>query len=102
MISCATASSSYVVDTTVSGQQVGVLPPDVPQELAGSLDSFQHVEAVMKEDDVSTVGMDSQDWELVTEMVAGLGGSPTRPPVILAGHGRDYGKPEAGQGGSWR
>ena len=64
------ASSSYVVDTTVSGQQVGVLPPDVPQELAGSIDSFQHVEAVMKEDDVSTVGMDSQDWELVTEMVA--------------------------------
>ena len=64
------ASSSYVVDTTVSGQQVGVLPPDVPPELAGSIDSFQHVEAVMKEDDVSTVGMDSQDWELVTEMVA--------------------------------
>ena len=68
--SYAMASSSYVVDTTVSGQQVGVLPPDVPQELAGSIDSFQHVEAVMKEDDVSTVGMDSQDWELVTEMVA--------------------------------
>ena len=64
------ASSSYVADTAVSGQQGGVLPPDVPQELAGSIDSFQHVEAVMKEDDVSTVGMDSQDWELVTEMVA--------------------------------
>ena len=64
------ASSSYVVDTAVSGQQGGVLPPDVPQELAGSIDSFQHVEAVMKDDDVSTVGMDSQDWELVTEMVA--------------------------------
>ena len=68
--SYAMASSSYVVDTAVSGQQVGALPPDVPPELAGSFDSFQHVEAVMKEDDVSTVGMDSQDWELVTEMVA--------------------------------
>ena len=68
--SYAMASSSYVADTAVSGQQGGVLPPDVPQELAGSIDSFQHVEAVMKEDDVSTVGMDSQDWELVTEMVA--------------------------------
>ena len=64
------ASSSSVVDTTMTEQQAGVLPPDVPQELGSSLDSFHHVEAVMKEDDLSTVGMDSQDWELVSEMVA--------------------------------
>ena len=35
-----------------------------------SIDSFQHVEAIMKEDDVSTLGLDSQDWEMVSEMVA--------------------------------
>ena len=63
------AASSFVVDTIVAEQTEGTLPPDAPAAM-GSLDSFQHVEAVMKEDDVSTVGLDSQDWEMVSEMVA--------------------------------
>ena len=63
------AASSFDVDTIAPEQTEGALPP-VSAAGMGSLDSFQHVEAVMKEDDVSTVGLDSQDWEMVSEMVA--------------------------------
>ena len=63
------AASSFDVDTIVTEQTEGALPP-VSTAGMGSSDSFQHVEAVMKEDDVSTVGLDSQDWEMVSEMVA--------------------------------
>ena len=65
----AMAASSFDVDTIVPEQTEGVVPP-VSTAGMGSLDSFQHVEAVMKEDDVSTIGFDSQDWEMVSDMVA--------------------------------
>ena len=67
--SIAMAAPSFDVDAIVPEQTEGALPP-VSAAAMGSLDSFQHVEAVMKEDDVSTVGLDSQDWEMVSEMVA--------------------------------
>ena len=42
------------------------MPVDVPSSVtAENSDVFQHVEAVMKEGDVSTVGLDSQDGELL-------------------------------------
>ena len=41
-------------------------------------DSFQHVEAIMKEEEVSTLGLESQDWELVSEMVAETENSVTK------------------------
>ena len=41
--------------------------------LPGSLDSFQHVEAVMKDENVSTGTLDSQDWEMVTDNGRGHG-----------------------------
>ena len=63
------AASSFDVDTIIPEQTEGVVPP-VSTAGMGSLDSFQHVEAVMKEDDVSTIGFDSQDWEMVSDMVA--------------------------------
>ena len=63
------AASSVDVDTLIPEQTEGVVPP-VATAGMGSLDSFQHVEAVMKEDDVSTIGFDSQDWEMVSDMVA--------------------------------
>ena len=63
------AASSFDVDTIVPEQTEGVVPP-VSTAGMGSLDSFQHVEAVLKEDDVSTIGFDSQDWEMVSDMVA--------------------------------
>eukprot|EP00434_Breviolum_minutum_P041685 symbB.v1.2.037085.t1/scaffold5381.1/size27835/3 len=48
----------------------GPMPVEAPTTLAsGSMDSFQHVEAVLKDDNVSTSTLDSQDWEMVTEMV---------------------------------
>ena len=56
--------------SVVAEQAEGTLPPEAPTALGSSLDSFQHVEAVMKEDDVSTLGLDSQDWEMVSDMVA--------------------------------
>ena len=65
----AMAASSFDVDTIVPEQTEGVVPP-VSTAGMGSLDSFQHVEAVLKEDDVSTIGFDSQDWEMVSDMVA--------------------------------
>ena len=63
------AAPSFDVDTIVPEQTEGALAP-VAAEAMGSSDSFQHVEAVMKEDNVSTIGLDSQDWEMVSEMVA--------------------------------
>ena len=63
------AASSVDVDTLIPEQTEGAVPP-VATAGMGSLDSFQHVDAVMKEDDVSTVGFDSQDWEMVSDMVA--------------------------------
>ena len=63
------AASSFDVDTIVPEQTEGVVPP-VSTAGMGSLDAFQHVEAVMKEDDVSSIGFDSQDWEMVSDMVA--------------------------------
>ena len=64
------AASSFVVDTIVAEQTQGAMPPEAPATLGRSVDSFQHVEAIMKEGDVSTLGLDSQDWEMVSEMVA--------------------------------
>ena len=61
----AMAASSFDVDTIVPEQTEGVEPP-VSTAGMGSLDSFQHVEGVMKEDNVSTIGFDSQDWEMVS------------------------------------
>ena len=66
----AMAAPLFEVDTIVAEQTEGILPPDAPAAIRSSLDPFQHVEAVMKEDDVSTPGLDSQDWEMVSEMVA--------------------------------
>ena len=66
----AMAAPLFEVDAIVAEQTEGTLPPEAPNALGSSLDSFQHVEAVMKEDDVSTLGLDSQDWEMVSEMVA--------------------------------
>ena len=68
-ISDRNVAPSFDVDAIVPEQTEGALPP-VSAAAIGSLDSFQHVEAVMKEDDVSTIGLDSQDWEMVSEMVA--------------------------------
>ena len=55
-----------------------VVPMDAPPAVAAeSANAFQHVDAVMKEDDVSTVGFDSNDWELVAEMVVDTENSAT-------------------------
>eukprot|EP00434_Breviolum_minutum_P001097 symbB.v1.2.000961.t1/scaffold39.1/size394969/5 len=57
-------------DRIIPEETQGPMPVEAPTTLAsGSMDSFQHVEAVMKEDNVSTGTLDSQDWEMVTEMV---------------------------------
>ena len=57
-------------DRIIPEETQGPMPVEAPTTLAsGSLDSFQHVEAVLKEDNVSTGNLDSQDWEMVTEMV---------------------------------
>ena len=59
------AASSFVVDTIVAEQTQGTMLPEAPATLGRS-----DVEAIMKEDDVSNLGLDSQDWEMVSEMVA--------------------------------
>ena len=57
-------------DRIIPEETQGPMPVEAPTTLAsGSLDSFHHVEAVLKEDNVSTGTLDSQDWEMVTEMV---------------------------------
>ena len=57
-------------DRIIPEETQGPMSVEAPTTLAsGSLDSFQHVEAVLKEDNVSTGTLDSQDWEMVTEMV---------------------------------
>ena len=57
-------------DRIIPEETQGPMPAEPPTTLAsGSLDSFHHVEAVLKEDNVSTGTLDSQDWEMVTEMV---------------------------------
>ena len=57
-------------DRIIPEETQGPMPVGAPSTLAsGSLDSFQHVEAVMKDENVSTGTLDSQDWEMVTEMV---------------------------------
>ena len=57
-------------DRVIPEETQGPMPVEAPTTLAsGSLDSFHHVEAVMKDDNVSTGALDSQDWEMVTEMV---------------------------------
>ena len=61
------ASTPMEFDAVIPEETQGSLPAAVAAE---SLDSFQHVEAVMQEEDVSTLGLDSQDWEFVAEMVA--------------------------------
>ena len=67
----AMAASTFDVDAIVAEQTQGVLPEEAPATLMNSsVDSFQHVEAVMKEDCLSTSGLDSQDWEMVSDMVA--------------------------------
>ena len=68
----ATAMSGAPVsfDRIIPEETQGPMPVEAPTTLAsGSMDSFQHVEAVLKEDNVSTGTLDSQDWEMVTEMV---------------------------------
>ena len=68
----ATAMSGAPVsfDRIIPEETQGPMPVEAPTTLAsGSLDSFHHVEAVLKEDNVSTGTLDSQDWEMVTEMV---------------------------------
>lgn len=63
------ASQPVVFDAVVPEMTQGAMPMDAPPAVAAeSANAFQHV-AVMKEDDVSTVGFDSNDWELVAEMV---------------------------------
>ena len=69
---CAIAMSGAPMnlDRVIPEAAQGSIPVEAPTTLAsGSLDSFQHVEAVMKDDNVSTGTLDSQDWEMVTEMV---------------------------------
>ena len=68
----ATAMSGAPVsfDRIIPEETQGPMPVEAPTTLAsGSMDSFQHVEAVLKDDNVSTGTLDSQDWEMVTEMV---------------------------------
>ena len=68
----ATAMSGAPVsfDRIIPEETQGPMPVEAPTTLAsGSLDSFHHVEAVLKEENVSTGTLDSQDWEMVTEMV---------------------------------
>ena len=48
------ASSSFVVDAIVPEETQGTMPAEAPATLGSSFDSFQHVEAMMKADDVST------------------------------------------------
>ena len=69
---CATAMSDAPVsfDRVIPEETQGPMPVEAPTTLAsGSLDSFHHVEAVLKDDNVSTGTLDDQDWEMVTEMV---------------------------------
>ena len=57
-------------DRVFAEETQGPMPVGAPSTLASrSLDSFHHVEAVMKDENVSTGTLDSQDWEMVTEMV---------------------------------
>ena len=57
-------------DRVIPEETQGPMPVEAPTTLAsGSMDSFQHVEAVLKDDNVSTGTLDSQGWEMVTEMV---------------------------------
>ena len=52
-------------DRIIPEETQGPMPVEAPTTLAsGSMDSFQHVEAVLKEDNVSTGTLDSQDWEM--------------------------------------
>ena len=69
---CATAMSGAPVsfDRVIPEETQGPMPVEAPTTLAsGSLDSFHHVEDVLKDDNGSTGTLDSQDWEMVTEMV---------------------------------
>ena len=76
------AAPSFVVDAIVPEETQGAMLAEAPATLGSSLDSFQHVEAIMKEDDVSTLGLDSQDWEMVSEMVADTKSSQCLPPFL--------------------
>ena len=71
------AAPSFEVDAIVAEQTQGTMPPEVPPIVGGSLDSFQHVEAIMKDDDLSTVQLDQSDWGMVSEMVADTENSVT-------------------------
>ena len=62
------AGAPVEFDRIVPEETQGPMPVEAPLA-AESLDSFQRVEAVMKDEDVSTLGLDSQDWEMVAEMV---------------------------------
>ena len=69
---CAIAMSGAPMnlESVIPEAAQGSIPVEAPTTLAsGSVDSFHHVEAVMKDDNVSTGTLDSQDWEMVTEMV---------------------------------
>lgn len=67
------SSTRIIIDTVIPEQTQGPMPVDAPPSMAAeSADAFQHVEAGMKDEDVSTGGLDSQDCELVAEMVVDI------------------------------
>ena len=68
LVCIAMAGAPVEFDRIVPEETQGPMPVEAPLA-AESLDSFQRVEAVMKDEDVSTLGLDSQDWEMVAEMV---------------------------------
>ena len=67
----AMSSTRIILDTVIPEETQGPMPVDAPPSMAAeSADAFQ--QAGMKDEDVSTVGLDSQDCELVAEMVVDI------------------------------
>ena len=70
LVSTAMSGAPTDFDGIIPEETQGPMPVGAPSTLASrSLDSFHRVEAVMKDENVSTGTLDSQDWEMVTEMV---------------------------------
>lgn len=50
------SSTRIIIDTVIPEETQGPMPVDAPPSV--DADAFQHVEAGMKDEDVSTVGLD--------------------------------------------
>ena len=108
------AGAPVEFDRIVPEETQGPMPVEAPSSLAAeSLDSFQRVEAVLNDEDVSTLGLDSQDWEMVAEMVEDTENAATNfmqsahvvdltGPAPNQDHDGHHGEAEAGYDCQWR